>query len=339
MNRDESIDRLLRRTVGAHDVRETTAACLDAETLAAMADGSLTSAQRAAAEAHVADCDRCLAVVAAMAKTGPPPVVTHRPSWFSIRWLVPLTSAAVAVTAWLVIQPAELHPEQATEQTQQQRSETPARNQPSSGPEPEAGSQKPGPTVDALAKREDQRAAADPSRNEVRRQRPSQKELADTVAPPPQRVAEPAAPAPSKPLERAEAADELNRFAAASAPTVVVSSDPNVRWRVAGASVQRSTDGGRTWTPQSTGTTDQLLAGSSPAPDVCWIVGRNGLVLLTTDGRTWRRLDAPETTIDLVGVTAVDAAIATVSTADGRTYRTSNAGRTWTLQETAAAPF
>jgi photosystem II stability/assembly factor-like uncharacterized protein len=72
---------------------------------------------------------------------------------------------------------------------------------------------------------------------------------------------------------------------------------------------------------------------------VCWIVGRSGLVLLSTDGETWRRLDFPDATVDLVSVTARDGAAATVTAANGRIYRTTDAGRTWTLQENPAAPF
>jgi photosystem II stability/assembly factor-like uncharacterized protein len=120
---------------------------------------------------------------------------------------------------------------------------------------------------------------------------------------------------------------------------VIVSPDANARWRVGGRSLERSIDGGRTWKVQPTGTEVDLLAGSSPAPTVCWIVGRSGLVLLSTDGETWRRLDFPDATVDLVSVTARDGAAATVTAANGRIYRTTDAGRTWTLQENPAAPF
>ena len=42
---------------------------LDAERLAAFADGSLSSAERVAVEAHAADCPHCLQLLAAMART------------------------------------------------------------------------------------------------------------------------------------------------------------------------------------------------------------------------------------------------------------------------------
>jgi photosystem II stability/assembly factor-like uncharacterized protein len=120
---------------------------------------------------------------------------------------------------------------------------------------------------------------------------------------------------------------------------VIVSPDPDLRWRIVGAAIQRSSDAGRTWVAQATGTTNELLAGSSPAPTVCWIVGRTGLVLLSTDGLTWRRLEFPNLAVDLVGVTARDTLAAIVTAADGRRYRTADGGRTWTLQENPPAPF
>ena len=118
----------------------------------------------------------------------------------------------------------------------------------------------------------------------------------------------------------------------------IVSPDPNSRWRITGRSIERSTDGGRTWKPQPTETDADLLAASSPAPTVCWIVGKSGLILLSTDGETWRRLAFPDA-VDLVAVTARDGLAATVTAANGRTYRTIDAGRTWTLQENPPAPF
>ena len=104
MNKDESIDPLLRRTARTRAGTPPQGDCLDAETLAAWTDGSLTAVQRSAAETHAADCDRCLSVLAAIARTNPPPSATQRPAWLSFRWLVPLTTAAVAITAWVLIQ-------------------------------------------------------------------------------------------------------------------------------------------------------------------------------------------------------------------------------------------
>ena len=102
-----------------------------------------------------------------------------------------------------------------------------------------------------------------------------------------------------------------------------------VLWRLgAGGLVTRSSDGGASWQPQASGVTADLLAGSALSPDVCWVVGAFGTVLLTTDGRQWQRRPFPEQ-VDLVAVMARDARSATVTTRDGRRLETLDAGATW----------
>ena len=108
----------------------------------------------------------------------------------------------------------------------------------------------------------------------------------------------------------------------------ISSSDPRARWRVIGPSILRSVDGGLSWTPQATGTTARLAAGAAPQPDVCWVVGEAGTVLLTIDGLSWQRLKSP-TDASLVSVTATSADAATVTARDGRTFATTDRGRTW----------
>ena len=61
---------------------------------------------------------------------------------------------------------------------------------------------------------------------------------------------------------------------------------------------------------------------------MCWIVGRGGAVYLTTDGTRFMRLPFPEM-VDLVAVTATDDRNAIVSAADGRSWQTTDQGRTW----------
>lgn len=124
-------------------------------------------------------------------------------------------------------------------------------------------------------------------------------------------------------------------LADAVGPVDVVSSDPSVRWRIRGTAVERTVDAGATWTTQRTGTTVLLAAGSSPSPGVCWLVGRQGTVLRSIDGRSWQTLAFPEA-IDLVRVDATGPETAVVTTADNRHFRTADGGKTWTtggLQE------
>jgi Photosynthesis system II assembly factor YCF48 len=111
----------------------------------------------------------------------------------------------------------------------------------------------------------------------------------------------------------------------------VVVDETSIRWRVVdGRTIQRSLDSGVTWANHHTAENDvTLTAGSAPSSNICWLVGRSGAIVLTTDGRAWRRIKFAEAA-DLAAVTATDARTATVTTADGRLFGTTDGGRTWT---------
>ncbi len=87
-------------------------------------------------------------------------------------------------------------------------------------------------------------------------------------------------------------------------------------------------DGGGSWERIVTGVTSGLTAGAAPSATVCWLVGRGGVVLLATDGRTFARVAAPAP-VDLVSVEAADAVTATLTAVDGRRFRTVDGGRNW----------
>ena len=68
----------------------------------------------------------------------------------------------------------------------------------------------------------------------------------------------------------------------------------SVMWRIQPRGmIERSSDGGATWQAQLTDEDVELSAGSAPTTTVCWVVGRRGVVLLTTDGQTWTRVTPP----------------------------------------------
>jgi hypothetical protein len=115
-------------------------------------------------------------------------------------------------------------------------------------------------------------------------------------------------------------------------PVAIALADEAVRWRVLSERViQQSSDSGATWATQyALDEKSTLTAGSSPTPLVAWFVGENGLVVLTTDGRTWRRIPFPEA-VNLVSVLAIDARTATVATSDRRSFTTTNGGASWTV--------
>jgi photosystem II stability/assembly factor-like uncharacterized protein len=101
-----------------------------------------------------------------------------------------------------------------------------------------------------------------------------------------------------------------------------------VQWRVNGALVERTTDGGSTWAAGGSVPVGAITSGSAPSATVCWLVGREGTVLRTTDGINWQRVNFPEQ-VDLVAVGAVSAQTATVTAADGRVFATANGGQSW----------
>jgi len=103
---------------------------------------------------------------------------------------------------------------------------------------------------------------------------------------------------------------------------------PRVRWRImTSGQVERSIDAGATWLPVALDPSASVGNGAAPSADVCWLIGRAGLVLLSSDGARFARLPFPEP-IDLQSVTAIDARQATVVTVDGRAFTTTDAGQT-----------
>ena len=320
----DGFDRPLARAARP-DGHVATAACLDAATLAAWTEGTLRPAERAAAEAHAADCERCLALLAAMAKTEPPPAVPARTAWWPMRWLVPLATAAVAMAAWMIVRDPTMVP-------------PPALQEIGSAPAPPASSAVAPPSE--AAKQDPPEARREQDQRSAARRRDPQPTTPETKAP----ASAPAAAVADSvaaPSFKAEASSEnlVRRQAQALTPAPVVPSpDPTVLWRLSGRSIEQTRDGGRTWSTQATAAAD-LVAGVSPAPGTCWIVGRSGLVLRSSDGETWQTTASPAPGIDLVAVTATSALSAAITTVGGSIYRTADGGRTWTLQEPPAAPF
>ena len=81
---------------------------------------------------------------------------------------------------------------------------------------------------------------------------------------------------------------------------------------------------------RSGGVLADLLTGSAPSDKVCWIVGRVGAILLTTDGGAhWALISSPLSE-DLGGIRASDAQHATIWNArNTKSFVTSDAGLTW----------
>jgi hypothetical protein len=343
---------------------------LDAETLAAWADDALDVSERASAEAHAAGCARCQQLLAALVRTLPGPELKKSP-WRmpSFGWLVPLTAAATALAIWVAVpKPSPVQVSSGETAVDAVTPAAPARNR-SSAPadQPAANASAPAARADALQRQAfRQQGSPDPShagpverdgadvreldkdmKQESAEARAKTPALADSASNPARAETAvpiaPAAPPPAaQPTLRAAPAEAAGRVSAGAASSrmafapgldvIVVSSNPSTRFRLLpGGGVQRSADAGSTWRTEVTGTTETLRAGSSPSPSVCWLVGGAGTVLLSIDGRTWRRVAFPEN-VDLLSVVASDQDNATVTTADGRGFVTTDGGQTWTFR-------
>jgi photosystem II stability/assembly factor-like uncharacterized protein len=91
------------------------------------------------------------------------------------------------------------------------------------------------------------------------------------------------------------------------------------------------------WTTQTSGVTARLRGVSAVSERVAWASGANSTVLRTVDGgQTWQKLNVTSEALDFRDIDAVDAQTAYVlSIGNGpasRIYKTTDAGKTWTLQ-------
>ena len=351
-DRDRSVERLLQKTLAGGRASAAGAGdeCPEPEILAAWVDGGLNKENMALVEAHASKCARCQAVLAAVVEAAQTAPEASVPGWqetwlrgWGFRWLVPVAaSAAAAVILWVVV-PNDGRPDLRDEARAQLPTASPTSPQregstdgfkpPAAAPEQsganelKAGKDKAsnsGPS-EAEQRKESAAAAGQP----VDRLDTPGAQARDTSATQSSDTLRAAGAAPSPPQSSVNENVALSRQAAKTAPLEITSPDPSVRWRIGGGgSVEHTTNGGASWEAVPTGIGIDLTAGASPSRVVCWLVGRAGTVLLSTDGRTWRRVPFPDMT-DLTAVQAADAQTATVTTADGRTLRTTDGGRTW----------
>ncbi len=246
------------------------------------------------------------------AQTAPPAAVPES-LWqrWHLRWAVPITAAAAAVSIWIAIpeegrrlddaftkaQPGEaVQPSAPEAEIASQEPPAPQPTAQENAVQEKAAQQKaparaksePSPPADALSRREARSDAPSRSPSEAReRER-------DAVAPP--TVSAPAAPAATTPQQQARplsdaAAGAARQSAEAFAQVEAVSPDGLVRWRIQpGPRLERS----------------------------------------TTQGKTWDAVSLPQG-VEPSAVRAPGAATAIVTATDGRQFRTDDQGKTWYL--------
>jgi hypothetical protein len=156
-----------------------------------------------------------------------------------------------------------------------------------------------------------------------------------------------AAPAPSR-AQRDARQQSLQSFSAGSAMALskkskaaaapqqqpakdyltIAAPDSSITWTIHANHVQYTENGTPAPVQDFLPTNSAIAAGSAPGGKVCWLVGSGGAVVRTTDGRNWLAA-TPPSSADLTAITAHDAKSAAVTSADGKTYSTTDGGSTW----------
>ncbi len=120
-------------------------------------------------------------------------------------------------------------------------------------------------------------------------------------------------------------------YAAASGAAMLVTISPpdrSVTWIIGKNGMLRRRDADGTTQIQHSGVSTDLLAGAAPSATVCWIVGRSGTIIRTTDGEHWVLITSP-TADNLAAVSASNTNDATITTASGQSFATSDGGLSW----------
>src|SRR5687767_2131536 len=299
--RDLPIERMLGQTLrkAAHRTGATANDCPDAEILAAWTEGTLRHDEQVMVESHIADCARCQTHLAAMTRMASsvdrPPAQEH--GFRLWPWAVPIAGAVAAAGLWLIVQPPRTPPLPEPKQVEWRASA------PKSPP--------PSPAQDSSLRSEGlSKDEAVEQKRQLFRERRDQ--AAQSAAP---GSAPPAVAAPEAPPRAVEESLAVGAASGNATQTFALA-------------VRRMDDGRVVWETRPDDISARLTAGASPSPATIWLVGKSGLVLLSTDGRLWRRLPFPDPA-DLTAIEAANQINATVTTADARTFTTSDGGLTW----------
>ena len=273
--------------------------CPDPALLQAYVDKTLFSRDVSGVEQHVASCERCAAIVAAIQQERE---AAPSSSWSPSRVAgVALAVIAVAGIATWALRPGS-NDAPASETRTAIRPEPPAVEPPPSAPTP--------PVEKPVAPAPVPRSTAPPPKP------------APAVAERRQPVVKKPPPAEVKPPNEVTDADN----------GVVIRggrrSNRGVAWRARDLAIEHSTDGGKTWTMEYS-VDRPVRAGAFVSSDVAWLVGDNGLVLRRTKNGWFGTTPPAEGNIK--SIRASSTAKAAVTFEDGRVFTTENGGVTWSL--------
>jgi len=314
---NEPLDAILRRAMRA-EPGPATPECADAESLAAYSDRSLAMAHRERLEAHFADCMRCQMLLADIARADESARGARAESavpWYR-KWRVaiPAFAAVAAVVIFVAMRRPVNEEAPPTDQIAAiAKNEAPRAD--FAAEEPASAPAAPAPPTAALAS--NAIAMNEPKTVTAPRAEAFGGSLLGRMA------ASGAAPAGGS--AGAMTAKAAAPQAAAGANEALMTG--SVTWIIGqnGMVQRRDADGLHI---QHSGVSADLVAASAPSATVCWIVGRSGTIIRTTDGENWELIRGPSTD-NLTAVSASSAKYATITTAGGQSFMTFDGGASW----------
>ena len=321
--------------------------------LAAYLDATLAPAERAAVEAHAADCPRCalqLATIVRLEDESGHPRHAPVPHWWRrLLWLVPAATAVLVAAIYV----ARTAPAPKAAPTPSREAQHPTANE---VPSPSAQSgradssllervtvEPPAEPLSAARNQMLSRSAAKAARSpqtsedkvdafqrraEVTHQKEEPAAMAES------RVYDASAPGPAAPPSTLAAtaakrvAGDAGAANAFAANTIVPAATGRVLWRIAGSHIERSTDAGRTWVIEPSASVEGFTMGAAPSDVVCWLAAPWGDVLRRDEGGTWRNV-TPSPRLAIARIEAAGNTEATVVAVDGTVRRTVDGGQHW----------
>lgn len=304
---------------GRGDSQGTPSACIDAETLAAWADGGLSKDEAALVEVHLADCERCTAMLATFARMIPEmPAAESLWTRWNLRWLVPVATAATVAALWVLV-PRPESP-QITALKSERTIASPA--SPSAEPVPPAAPSEPreqetreraaaSASGDTRAPREEFARAPEPNQFAVARGETETRADANARGDTDAKVAQPRSqnetvavvpPTPAREADQAQTnvVDNVERQSARAAsppPAQSANQAPAAPAPVAGFSAEsaaRRAAASPATAPPAAGAAP-IIEVASPDPMTRWrVVGAGQVERTTTGGARWERATLPE---------------------------------------------
>jgi hypothetical protein len=265
---------------------------VDAEVLAAWAEGRLPRREANLVETHLATCAHCQEVVAVFARTAdalPDPREAPAAGRLRWRWVIPAAAAATAAAIWLATPERTVDEFERTVAPAIQESPSPPATSGDAATPAEAASPSASPRRDApaLQDRAEKRAAQANERDEDLESEVREGDADRPVAPQSAAAASEVPAGPEQARSRAQTA--LLR----AASNEVASPDPLVRWRISPpAQLERTTNGGKTWEAIEVRESVGLVSVSAPTATTAIVTTGDGRQFRTDDqGKTWNLVE------------------------------------------------